>query len=118
MRDYLLRLLFSPITRGTRFKDGGTVGDNLGVIHVLKQAAIGLFITLEQPSRDMLTEATTAGFYKSPGWHMDYPKVQILTIEDLLHGKGPLIPGSQQTFKQAAKAAASDGPEQLGLEME
>ncbi len=81
-------------------------------------AAIGLFITLDKPSRDMQTEATTAGFYKSPGWHMDYPKVQILTIEDLLAGKAPLIPGSQQTFRQAAKHVGNDGPEQMGLEME
>ena len=66
----------------------------------------------------MLTEATTAGFYKSPGWHTDYPRLQILTIEDLLHGKAPLIPGSQQTFKQAAKHVIDDGPAQMGLEME
>jgi site-specific DNA-methyltransferase (adenine-specific) len=85
-----------------------------------EQAAMGLFITLEAPSRDMLTEATTAGFYKSPGWHMDYPRLQILTIEDLLAGKGPLIPGSQQTFKQAAKAGSADddGPAQIGLGLE
>ena len=83
-----------------------------------ENAAIGLFITLEKPSKDMLTEATTAGFYKSPGWHMDYPRLQILTIEDLLTGKAPLIPGSQQTFKQAAKHTANDGPEQMGLDID
>jgi hypothetical protein len=28
----------------------------------------------------METEAAAAGFYHSPGWDRDYPKLQILTI--------------------------------------
>jgi site-specific DNA-methyltransferase (adenine-specific) len=95
----------------------GDIRDLRGAVD-RENAAMGLFVTLEKPSKDMLTEATTAGFYKSPGWHMDYPKIQILTIEDLLAGKGPLIPGSQQTFKQAARQKSDDGPEQLGFEVE
>ena len=48
--------------------------------------AIGVFITLEDPSRDMLTEATTAGFYHSPSWDKGYPALLALTIADLMHG--------------------------------
>src|SRR5260370_30160769 len=40
----------------------------------LEQAAIGVFITLEPPSKDMITEAVSAGFYHSPGWNQDYPR--------------------------------------------
>ncbi len=43
-------------------------------------AAIGVFTTLEEPSRPMLTEAASAGYYRSPGWGRDYPRIQILTI--------------------------------------
>ncbi|QQR39914.1 DNA methyltransferase [Devosia rhizoryzae] len=59
-----------------------------------EKAAIGLFITLEQPSRDMRTEAANAGFYESP-WGK-HAKLQILTIEDLLGGKSPDLPPFQR----------------------
>ena len=68
-----------------------------------ENAAIGLFITLEKPSRDMTTEAVGKGFYHSEGWNKDYPKLQILTIEDLLTGKQPDMPPSSITFKQAER---------------
>ena len=44
-----------------------------------EKAAIGLFITLSQPTRPMTTEAVSAGYYQSPKG--DVPKIQILTIE-------------------------------------
>ena len=50
-----------------------------------ENAAIGLFITLAEPTRPMTTEAVSAGFYHSPKG--DVPKIQILTIDDLLSGK-------------------------------
>jgi hypothetical protein len=36
--------------------------------------------------RHRLGAVFTAGFYHSPGWNKDYPKIQILTITDLLDG--------------------------------
>jgi len=50
-----------------------------------EKAAIGLFVTLAEPTKPMITEAVTAGFYKSPKG--DVPKIQVLTIADLLSGK-------------------------------
>jgi adenine specific DNA methylase Mod len=50
-----------------------------------EKAAIGLFVTLAEPTRPMNTEAISAGFYKSPKG--DVPKIQILTIEGLMSGK-------------------------------
>lgn len=50
-----------------------------------EKAAIGLFITLAEPTKPMITEAVSTGFYPSPKG--DVPKIQILTIEDLLSGK-------------------------------
>ena len=35
----------------------------------------------------MTTEAVGKGFYHSEGWHRDYPRLQILTVEELLSGK-------------------------------
>jgi DNA modification methylase len=50
-----------------------------------EKAAMGLFVTLAEPTKPMVTEAVSAGFYKSPKG--DFPKIQILTIDDLLSGK-------------------------------
>jgi hypothetical protein len=47
-------------------------------------AEMGVFITLEEPTQPMRTEAAAAGTYTSPWDRQAYPKVQILTIAELL----------------------------------
>jgi site-specific DNA-methyltransferase (adenine-specific) len=73
-------------------------------------AAIGVFITLEEPSQDMKTEAASSGYYHSLLWDRDYPRIQILTIEELLNGKEIDMPPvkSRKTFKQAKRITKSD----------
>ncbi len=81
-----------------------------------EKAALGVFITLEPPTPDMDTEAVSAGFYESPGWNQKYRRIQILTIEALLHGSQVQMPPTAQTFKQAPKAEQSQ-PGQLPLDV-
>lgn len=67
-------------------------------------AQIGVFITLEPATKDMHTEAVTAGVYRSEMWKKDCPKIQILTVEDLFAGAEVKIPPSSLgAFKQAEK---------------
>ncbi len=73
-----------------------------------EKAAIGIFLTMEPPSRPMLTEAASAGHYHSPGWNQRYPAIQILTIEELLDGKTVNMPPSSITFAQAERDIATD----------
>jgi site-specific DNA-methyltransferase (adenine-specific) len=87
-------------------KGGGTnaahVRDLRGVLE-REKAAIGLFVTLEKPSKPMVKEAAEAGFFKA-GNGKEYPKLQILTIEELFGDKRPLIPDMAMgtlTFKKA-----------------
>src|SRR6266487_6164165 len=81
-----------------------------------EQAAIDVYITLEAPTRDMTTEAVKAGFYHSPGWNKDYPCIQILTIEELLHNAEVKMPPQFGTFKQAQRIQQSDAIQrELGL---
>ena len=80
--------------------------------------ALGIFITLEPPTAPMQTEAVSGGFYHSPGWNKDYPQIQILTIEELLHGKAVDMPPQTQTsvtFAKAQKITQKEG-EQLAME--
>jgi len=82
-------------------------------------AQIGLFITLDPPTRDMVTEAASAGFYHSELWNKDYPRLQILSVEELLAGadaKLPPTPDNAAAFKKAERVEKS-GPKQgeLGI---
>jgi site-specific DNA-methyltransferase (adenine-specific) len=81
----------------------GDVRDLRGTVE-REQAAIGVFITLEPKTSEMAKEAATAGFYHSPGWHQDYPKIQVLTIGELLAGGEIKMPPAYGTFKQAERA--------------
>lgn len=73
-------------------KSGGVnSGDIRDLVGTLERdgAAIGAFITLKAPTRDMLTEAAAAGFYIGADGTR-YPRIQIVTIESLLaaaHGE-------------------------------
>jgi site-specific DNA-methyltransferase (adenine-specific) len=93
----------------------GDIRDLVGTVQ-REGAALGVFITLEPPSRDMLTEATTAGFYTSP-WGQ-HPRLQVLTIQELLDGKTVNMPPLTQvdrTFKKAPRAEATPAAAQPGL---
>ncbi len=75
-----------------------------------EKAAIGLFITLEPPTQPMRTEAVSAGFYHSALWDKDYPRIQILTVEELLAGKQPLRPPSASGgFAKAQRIGKVEG---------
>lgn len=93
----------------------GDIRDLAGTVQ-RENAAIGVFITLEPPSRDMITEAVSAGSYHSPGWHTDYPRIQILTIADLFKGAKVQMPMQYGTFKQAKRVREVAGM-QAELEM-
>jgi site-specific DNA-methyltransferase (adenine-specific) len=91
-----------------------TIRDLVGTIE-REKAALGVLITLESPSRDMVTEAASAGFYESPFWKRKFPCVQIFTVEDLLNGKRIDMPTAWGTFRQAPKAGSGPEGEQLPL---
>lgn len=76
-----------------------------------ERAEMGVFITLEEPTKPMRSEAAAAGTYMSPWDKQAYPKVQILTIEELLkdpHRPNPRclqVPGgaTQHTLPEPPK---------------
>jgi len=78
-----------------------------------ESAAVGVLISLEEPTQPMRAEAASAGFYDSPGWNRKYPRLQLLTVAELMQGKGieypasraPASQGVDVTFKKAPKAA-------------
>ncbi len=118
------RLLFHDDTGASRTKEiilsvkSGHVTvsqlrDLRGVID-RERAEIGVLLCLEDVTKPMRTEAASAGFYKSP-WG-NHPRLQILTIAELLEGKGIDYPhaAGNITFKRAPRAETPI-PEQMEL---
>lgn len=56
-----------------------------------EKAEMGIFVTLENPTSQMMQEASMQPLYKSP-LGKSYPKIQILTIANILSGKSPEMP--------------------------
>lgn len=56
-----------------------------------EKAEMGVLICMQEPTQPMITEAASAGFYKAI-WST-VPKLQIITVKDLLEGKDIVRPG-------------------------
>ncbi|MEA3401597.1 MAG: DNA methyltransferase [Armatimonadota bacterium] len=110
-------------------KSGGTgvrhIRDLRGVIE-REDAAIGVLVTLEEPTRDMQREGASAGFWspekesvrQETGEPVRVPRIQILTIEELLEGAAidcPYLRHGSATFKKAPK---NPGPQAQTRQMD
>ena len=88
------------------------VRDLRGVID-RERAEIGALLTLEDATKPMETEAASADFYKSP-WG-NHPRLQVLTIAELLAGKRIDYPPTINVTHKRAPRAESPLPEQFTL---
>lgn len=102
-------------------------GGNVGVKYIRElisvvdreKAAIGLFISLNEPTKPMITEALKAGYYESPHF-APVEKIQILSIEGLMDKTHmphyPDMSGGSHTFRRAVKEKRKGGKqEELGV---
>ena len=94
-------------------KDGKKAGLNdveeLAWTVQANKAKIGVLISITKPTKPMRVEATKAGFYRTL-WGK-FPKIQLLTVEDLLDGKRIEYPGQgahNGTRQKALKMAATE----------
>jgi len=80
-----------------------------------EKAEIGVLICMEEPTRPMRSEAASAGFYKTP--YGNHPKIQILTIKQILKGARIDYPPQPARLDRTFKKAPKVGPkgEQLFL---
>ena len=67
------------------------IRDLSGTISREKDGAMGILISLNRPTGEMIKEALRNGYYKSPMWG-NLPKIQIITIKELLTGNQPKMP--------------------------
>lgn len=88
--------------------NAGTIRDLIGTLNN-EHAEIGVLITLDPPTRDMITAASTAGYYKSEFWQKSYSRLQILTIEHILAGAMVQMPPETGTFITAQRVRENEG---------
>lgn len=79
------------------------VRDLRGVLE-REHAAIAALISLEEPTKAMRTEAATAGVYTSRWTGQSYPRLQLLTVADLLAGQRLRYPGEGQISPKVRSA--------------
>jgi DNA modification methylase len=101
-------------------KGGANIG--VGMIRDLiatierEKAKVGIFLTLEEPTKQMTKEAATAGLYDSgqqmgsEGETRKYPRIQILSISDLFFGERPRLPWIDSSVFKKAKREATPQP--------
>ena len=81
-----------------------------------EKAALGLFITLEEPTRDMQSEAAGSGLFHSELWDRSYSRIQIRTIADMLGGRGFDLPPRPSAYQPAQRAHRSVGEQGILME--
>ncbi len=84
------------------------VRDLKGVVE-REQAALGLFISLEPPTREMEREAANGGIYHSELWDRDFPKIQLRTMGEMLSGHGFDLPPIASAYQPARRIRQSQG---------
>ncbi len=90
------------------------VRDLVGVL-TREKAEMAVFLCFEEPTKPMLREAAEAGLYKSSDG-TTYPRLQILTIQQILDGRQPEYPLHRRdaTFKKAPRSRPAK-PQNLTL---
>ena len=76
------------------------VRDLKGVLEREKEP-VGVLLALASPTKEMVTEAAASGFYESEFWNRKFPRVQIITVEEMLAGKRADIPWGKAPFAKA-----------------
>jgi site-specific DNA-methyltransferase (adenine-specific) len=57
-----------------------------------EKAEMGLLVTLEEPTKKMIADAAAAGIVRAP--NEAFPKLQIVTVADLMDGRRPSLPAA------------------------
>ena len=82
-----------------------------------EKAAMAVFITMQEPTAQMTTEARMAGAYRHP-WGQEYDKIQIVTIREIIEDKRRLnLPMAHEVLKSAERKGklTAEQPE-LGMD--
>ncbi|MDO3394668.1 DNA methyltransferase [Nocardioides sp. SOB44] len=98
-------------------KGGKTIGpqfvrDLLGTVETQK-AEMGILITMTEPTRGIIDAVNHAGTYTHPANGQKFPKVQVITVDQLLRGEKPNVPLTMLPYIEAKRARLKNTDEGL-----
>ena len=79
-----------------------TMRDLVGTLN-REGAEMAMLVTLEPSTQPMRQEGIEAGTYHSEAWNRSFPRVQIVTIAELLAGQKADVPPMRATFERAQR---------------
>ena len=85
----------------------GTIASLLGDL-TSQKAEMAVLITLAEPTQPMIDEAQKAGKYQLPLGQRQFDRVQIVTIQEILHGARNGLAQSRSAVKSAPRDAPSE----------
>jgi len=95
--------------------DSRDIRDLLGTM-TCEKAALGIFITLKKPTKDMLQEAKTCGLYHHNIMGCSYDKIAIVTVQDMIeNGLRLHVPLSIEVLKSAQRKNQEDNQLSIAL---
>ena len=78
---------------------------------------MGVLISLQTPTREIVAEAVSTGFYEHKTNKQQYPRLQLRTVKELMEGKPIERPSNaaaiDETFRRAPKAEAKGHQKEL-----
>ena len=98
-------------------KGGKSIGpqfvrDLLGTVQT-QQAEMGILITMAEPTRGIIDAVNHAGTYTHPANGQKFPKIQVVTIDQLLKGEKPNMPLTTLPYIEAKRATQKNTDEAL-----
>jgi site-specific DNA-methyltransferase (adenine-specific) len=94
----------------------GDIRDLQGTM-TIQGAALGIFITLKPPSKDMVQTAKSAGIYRSRYMSQSVDKIEIVTVQEILEQKKRLdVILTFEVLKAAEKQRETQG-QQMSLDI-
>lgn len=100
---------------------GGTTGpghvrDLVGTVQS-QRAAMGVFVCMQKPTKGMVDAANHSGVYTYPVNNQTFPRVQIITVEELLNDKRPSMPNTLLPYFQAQRRYDTGEEDQFAMDL-
>jgi len=93
--------------KGGQQLNPGFVRDLAGTVNT-EGAEMGVLITMGQPTKGMIDAANHAGVYEWPMNKQSFPKIQVVTVAELLDGRLPKLPPALTPYLGARKRVPQD----------
>ncbi|MFN7132397.1 MAG: restriction endonuclease, partial [Myxococcales bacterium] len=78
-----------------------------------ERAAMGVLLTLGEPTAEMRREAAMAGFFKTKAGRRQYPRIQLIAVSDIFAGRRIEYPGDEVERSESRPQAVLPGLERI-----